>query len=130
MAVRNNNIGATTIFTQDFNFRFTSGLPHNFFPGSTTLTLANPGGAGKISSSGSRVLPNDSAGDFFQPDLCGQTRNGYLVGSMQSSPNGITPGTNAMFSLRPTTLNIASGPYTGSVNSSPRDPASDRNPGA
>ena len=49
---------------------------------------------------------------------------------MQSSPNGITPGTNAMFRLRPTTLNIASESYTGSVNSTPRDLASGRNPGA
>jgi hypothetical protein len=128
MAVRNNNIGATTIFTQDFNYPFTSGLPQSFFPGSATLTLTNPGGAGKISSSGSWVLPNDSFGDFFQPDLCGQTRNGYMVGSMQCSPTGITPGTNAMFSLRPTTLNIASGTYTGSVNSTPRDPAAGSNP--
>jgi hypothetical protein len=94
----------------------------------TNLTLTNPGGAGKISSSGSWVLPNDSFGDFFQPDLCGQTRKGYMVASMTCSPNGITPGTNAMFSLRPTTLNIASGTYTGSVNSTPRDPASGSNP--
>jgi hypothetical protein len=128
MAVRNNDIGATTIFTQNFNYPFTSGLPQSFFPGVTNLTLTNPGGAGKISSSGSWVLPNDSFGDFFQPDLCGQTRKGYMVASMTCSPNGITPGTNAMFSLRPTTLNIASGTYTGSVNSTPRDPASGSNP--
>ena len=128
MAVRNNNIGATTIFTQNFNYPFTSGLPQSFFPGVTNLTLTNPGGAGKISRSGSWVLPNDSFGDFFQPDLCGQTRKGYMVASMTCSPNGITPGTNAMFSLRPTTLSIASGTYTGSVNSTPRDPASGSNP--
>jgi hypothetical protein len=128
MAVRNNDVGATTIFTQNFNYPFTSGLPQSFFPGVTNLTLANPGTAGKISSSGSWVLPNDSFGDFFQPDLCGQTRKGYMVASMTCSPNGITPGTNAMFSLRPTTLNIAPGTYTGSVNSTPRDPALGSNP--
>jgi hypothetical protein len=51
-----------------------------------------------------------------------------MVGSLQRNSTGISPGTNAMFSLRPTTLNIAPGTYTGSVNSTPREPGQGKQP--
>jgi len=129
MPVRNNDIGATTIFTQNFNLPFSGGLPQNFFPGANNAVLFNTGTEGQISRSGRfSISAGASSQGFFSPSLCGQTHNGYLVASMQCSPTGITPGTNAMFSLRRATLQIAPGTYTGSVNSTPAEPGQPSNP--
>jgi hypothetical protein len=130
MLVRNNDIGPTTIFSQGYSGSFTAGLPQFFFAGADSTTLTNPGNVGKISSSGSFVISGGAATeDIFIPTICGQVRNNrYLVGSLNCSQTGITPGTNAMFSIKPTTLNIASGTYTGSVNPTPREPGQPSNP--
>jgi hypothetical protein len=129
MSVRNNDIGATTIFSQNFNPPFSGGLPQSFLAGANNTVLTNPGTEGQISRSGTfSISAGASLEDFFSPSVCGQTHNGYLVASLQCSPTGITPGTNAMFSLRPATLQIAPGTYTGSVNSTPSEPGQPSNP--
>jgi hypothetical protein len=129
MSIRNNDIGPTTVFSQNFSYPLTGGLPQSFFPGANTTVLANAGNAGRISSTGAWTVFSETAGgENFSPPVCGQTRNGYLVASLVCAPTGIAPGTNAMFTLRPATLKIAPGTYTGSVDATPGQPGSPNNP--
>jgi hypothetical protein len=132
MAIRNNVIGPTSVFSMGFNGDIsTSGAsPSQFLPGTFAVTLANPGGV-RINAQGNWNIPAVAAEQFFAPPLCGQSRSNYLVAGMACTEgaSGLNPGAVPLFSLRKATLSFPSGSqFSGSVNATPRNPNQASNP--
>jgi hypothetical protein len=129
MGIRNNVIGATSVFSMNFG-SITNGVPDAFLPGTGFTTLANPGGVNINRSTGSWSLPGVLPEEgLIVPPLCGQSRSSYLVAGFTCAQTGLQPGTKPLFSLRKASLTIPSGSvFSGSVNATPGFPPSASSP--